>query len=109
VEDYGDMRPGMNVSAKIIGDGVRDALCVPSDAVRRGDTVLIPGPDTPAARENGIITAPEASLAEQTVTLGAADVEYVQILSGLAEGDTVLLPVSPETEQTGGESGGASD
>lgn len=109
VEDYGDMRPGMNVSVKIIGDGVRDALCVPSGAVRRGDTVLVPGPDTPAAGEDGTITAPESSLTERSVTIGAADAAYVQILSGLGEGDTVLLPVSPETEQTGGESGGASD
>ena len=109
VEDYGDMRPGMNVSAKIIGDGVRDALCVPSAAVRRGDTVLVPGPDTPAAGEDGTITAPESALEERAVTIGAADVAYVQILSGLGEGDTVLLPASAETEQTGGASSGASD
>ena len=109
VDDYGDMRPGMNVSAKIIGDGVRDALCVPGAAVRRGDTVLLPGPDTAAAGEDGTITAPEAALEERAVTIGAADAAYVQILSGLGEGDTVLLPASPETEQTGGESGGASD
>ena len=109
VEDYGDMRPGMNVSAKIIGDGVRDALCVPSAAVRRGDTVLVPGPDTPAAGEDGTITAPESALEERAVTIGAADVSYVQILSGLGEGDTVLLPASAETEQTGGASSGASD
>ena len=109
VEDYGDMRPGMNVSAKIIGDGVRDALCVPSGAVRRGDTVLVPGPDTPAAGEDGTVTAPESALEERVVTIGAADAAYVQILGGLGGGDTVLLPVSPETEQTGGASGGASD
>ncbi|MDY3281550.1 efflux RND transporter periplasmic adaptor subunit [Dysosmobacter sp.] len=109
VEDYGDMRPGMNVSARIIGDGVRDALCVPSGAVRRGDTVLLPGPDTPAAGENGLVTAPASALEERVVTIGAADAAYVQILDGLGEGDTVLLPVSPETEQTGGTDSGASD
>ena len=74
-----------------------------------GDTVLLPGPDTPAAGEDGTITAPEAALEERAVTIGAADAAYVQILDGLGEGDTVLLPASPEAEQTGGTDSGASD
>lgn len=47
IEDYGDLRPGMNVSAQIIGEVVPNALCIPVDAVERGNTVTVPGPGRP--------------------------------------------------------------
>ena len=44
IKDYGDLKPGMNVSATIEGDRVPNALCIPVDAVNRGNTVTVPGP-----------------------------------------------------------------
>ena len=44
IEDYGDLKPGMNVSAQIIGEEIPNALCIPVDAVDRGNTVTVPGP-----------------------------------------------------------------
>jgi len=88
LEEYGGLNPGMNVSAEIIVSRSENALSVPAAAVARGDTVLVP-------REG---VSPEEAAAdpskaeERSVTLGGSDGTYVEITSGLAEGDTVLVP-----------------
>ena len=77
----GDMLPNMNASASITLETLQDALCVPVSAL---------------AEENGK-TVVYTALDEKTgspcnpveVTIGAADADFVQILSGLQEGDTV--------------------
>lgn len=89
VEDYGDLKPGMNVSATILGDTVKGALCVPVGAVNRGNTVLVPGEG--AMSEDGTAVADASRLEERPVGLGASDGAYIEITSGLAEGDTVLI------------------
>lgn len=89
IEDYGDLKPGMNVSATILGETVRDALCVPVSAVNRGNTVLVPGEG--AMTEDGAAVADPSKLTECPVTLGKSDDAYIEVTSGLAEGDTVLI------------------
>lgn len=89
VEDYGDLKPGMNVSATILGDTVKDALCVPVGAVNRGNTVLVPGEG--AMAEDGSAVADPSRLEERPVTLGQSDGTYIEITSGLTEGETVLI------------------
>ena len=91
LEDYGGLNPGMNVSADIIVERSQNVLSIPAAAVQRGDTVLIPlegclSPD-------GATVADPTKVEERTVTLGGGDGEYVEITSGLSEGDTVLVPV----------------
>ncbi|NBI10097.1 efflux RND transporter periplasmic adaptor subunit [Colidextribacter sp. OB.20] len=90
LEDYGDLNPGMNVSADIIVEQMENALSIPAAAVQRGDTVLVPlegclSPD-------GTSVIDPTRVEERTVTLGGGDGEYVEITSGLNEGDTVLVP-----------------
>ena len=89
IRDYGDLKPGMNVSATILGETVEDALCVPVGAVNRGGTVLVPGEG--AMTEDGTAVADAAKLEERPVTLGASDDAYIQVTSGLEEGETVLV------------------
>lgn len=89
VKDYGDLKPGMNVSATILGETVEDALCVPVGAVNRGNTVLVPGEG--AMTEDGANLADPSRLEERPVTLGKSDDTYIQITSGLEEGETVLI------------------
>ena len=86
VEEYGDLKPGMNVSATILGDTASGALTVPVPAVSRGNKVLV----VPAGAlgEDGTLTDPSL-LEERTVTLGVSDGQYIQVTGGLAEGDTV--------------------
>ncbi|MEY8259607.1 efflux RND transporter periplasmic adaptor subunit [Oscillospiraceae bacterium 50-60] len=89
VEDYGELKPGMNVSATILGDTVENALCVPVGAVNRGNTVLVPGEG--AMTEDGAAVADPSKLEERPVTLGRSDDAYIEITSGLSEGETVLI------------------
>ena len=90
LEDYGNLNPGMNVSADIVVERVKNALSIPAAAVQRGDTVLVPlegclSPD-------GASVLDPTKMEERTVTLGGGDGEYVEITSGLNEGDIVLVP-----------------
>lgn len=89
IRDYGDLKPGMNVSATILGETVENALCVPVGAVNRGNTVLVPGEG--AMSEDGTAVADPSKLEERPITLGKSDDTYIEITSGLAEGDTVLI------------------
>ncbi len=81
--------PGMSVSANIIVEEVGSVLCVPVDAIQRGNTVLVAGPG--ALDENGSL-ADFTKLEQRTVELGRNNDEYIEILGGLSEGDTVFIP-----------------
>lgn len=89
LEDYGDLRPGMNVSAKIIGDEIPNALCIPVDAVGRGNVVTVPGEGTMNADNTAV--ADITKLETREVTLGRNDDMYIEVTSGLEEGDIVLI------------------
>ena len=80
--------PGMSVSANIIVEEVGSVLCVPVDAIQRGNTVLVAGPDA-LDKDGNLMDA--AKLEEREVTLGRNNDEYIEILSGLEEGDTVFV------------------
>ncbi len=89
LEDYGDLKPGMNVSAKIISERAEDVLCIPVEAVRPGNTVYVPQPG--ALSEDGATVVDNRKVGEQSVSIGRNDEEYVEITDGLKEGDTVLI------------------
>ena len=89
IEDYGDLKPGMNVSATIKGDQVPNALCIPVDAVNRGNTVLVPGPGAMNADNTAVIDA--SKLESREVTLGKNDGDSIEVTGGLEEGDIVLI------------------
>ena len=80
--------PGMNVSANIIVEEVGSVLCVPVDAVSRNSTVLVAGDG--AVDEKGNLVDP-TKLVEREVTLGRSNSDYVEILSGLTEGESVYI------------------
>lgn len=89
IRNYGDLKPGMNVSATIQGETVKNALCVPVGAVNRGNTVLVPGEG--AMTEDGTAVADPSKLEERSVTLGKSDDAYIEVTSGIEEGETVLI------------------
>jgi len=88
INDPGDLFPGMNVTANIIVEHAIGALSIPVDAVKRGNTVLIPGE---GAFDQAGLLADATKLQEVTVTLGRNDADYIEILSGLEEGDAVVI------------------
>jgi HlyD family secretion protein len=100
LEDYGDLNPGMNVSADIIIERVENALSIPAEAVQRGDTVLVP--QAGALSEDGSMVIDPTKSEERTVTLGGGDGTYVEITSGLNEGDAVLVPAQAQGGMGGG-------
>ena len=90
LSEYGALNPGMNVSADIIVEQAQQALCIPTPAVSGGNTVLV-APDG-ALGEDGSVLDP-AKLETRQVELGRSSQDYVEILSGLEEGETVLVPI----------------
>ena len=83
--------PGMSVSANIIVEEVGSVLCVPVDAIQRSETpyVLVAGEG--ALDENGGL-ADFTKLEQRPVELGRNNDEYIEVLSGLEEGDVVFIP-----------------
>ena len=87
IDDTDGLRPGMNVDAEIMLSSADGVLAIPSLAVNRGDTVLITS-DSPSAVNALEQEAPEGYVYVQ-VTTGVSDDSYIEVTSGLQEGDTV--------------------
>ena len=94
LSEYGDLNPGMNVSAHIIVERAENALCVPAEAVNSDGTVLVAGEG--AFAEDGVTIADPSKIESRPVTLGRGSQDFVEITSGLEEGETVLLPIQSQ-------------
>ena len=71
--------PGMNARGLIITESKQNVLVVPPRALRRsGNNQVVD------VRRNGAVE-------EQVVTTGASDTENVEIVTGLNEGDTIVV------------------
>ena len=75
--------PGMNIDASIVAEEAKMALSVPVSALYRGNTVYVKGEKTEADDE-----APEG-YATRHVEVGISDEYYIEIKSGLSEGEIV--------------------
>ena len=95
LSEYGDLNPGMNVSADIIVERAENALCVPAEAVNSDGTVLVAGEG--AFAEDGVTIADPSKIESRPVTLGRGNQDFVEITSGLEEGETVLLPIQSQS------------
>ena len=95
LSEYGDLNPGMNVSADIIVERSENALCVPAEAVNSDGTVLVAGEG--AFAEDGVTIADPSKIESRPVTLGRGSQDFVEITSGLEEGETVLLPIQSQS------------
>lgn len=89
LREYGELRPGMNVSADIHGETAASALCVPVSAVSRGNTVQVALPG--ALGEDGVTVVDPTQVEERPVTLGISDDTYIEVTSGLEDGETLLV------------------
>lgn len=86
IDDAGELLPGMNVSADIIIEEITDILSIPVSAVSRGNTVL-----TKLADGEAQDASAPAGYKNVPVTLGRSDGNYIEILSGLEEGDIIAI------------------
>ena len=80
--------PGMNADAEVVITSRENVLAIPAAAVQRGGLVLVTADSPSAVNADSAVEAPEG-YAYVRVTAGISDEEYVEILSGLQEGDTV--------------------
>lgn len=81
-----DLLPGMNIDVEITTSQAKGVLAVPITAVNRGNTVYIKGEKTDEKDR-----APEG-YKSVTVETGVYNDEYIEIKSGLSEGDVVYAP-----------------
>ena len=88
LDDTGNLLPGMNVDAKIILDSSEDALVIPASALMRGNRVYVK--KSSGSGKSGSSNVPDGFEAVQ-VTTGIINDDYVEILSGLSEGDEVYI------------------
>ena len=99
LKEYGDLLPGMNVNASIMVSEVSDVLAVPNEAVNRGNTVLVTSDSPSAANALTDQTAPDGYAYVQVET-GTSNDDYIEITSGLQEGDTVAYAVTSSDTST---------
>ena len=88
IDEMGDLLPGMNASAKITTASVRDVLALPNAALVRGSYVLVTKDSPSAANAETSMTAPDGYVYVK-VTTGISDDDYIEVKSGLQEGDTI--------------------
>lgn len=88
LDDTGSLLPGMNVDAKIILDSSENALVIPASALMRGNRVYVK--KSTGSGKSGSSNVPDGFEAVQ-VTTGIINDDYVEILSGLSEGDEVYI------------------
>lgn len=121
IEDTGNLIPGMNIDAAIITASAESTLTVPASAVQRGNIVYVTK-NSPSAvnalptttqnsetsEQEGITMAqqnvPEGYVAVQVET-GISDDNYIQITSGLQEGDQVAVSNVRSSSSSSGEEG----
>ena len=99
IDEADELLPGMNVDAEIVLEEAADTLAIPSSAVTRGSgntSLVLVTQDSPSAANAVEQEAPEGYAYVQVET-GISDDSYVQILSGLQEGDTAAY-VARSTE-----------
>lgn len=85
IEDaVGEMRPGMSCAVDILVEELEDTLFVPVQSIfRRGD-------------ENLAFVDEHGTPAQRQVEVGRYNDRWVQVLSGLSEGEIVLLAPPPD-------------
>lgn len=104
-----NLLPGMNVDVEISITSVEDAVAIPVNALQRDNIVYVKG-----EKESENDNAPEGYKSVEVVT-GASDDDYIQIISGIEEGEEVYVEsassMSPQEmmmQQMQGGGGGAS-
>lgn len=96
ISEYGELLPGMNVDAKIVVESAENVIAVPVSAVNRGNVVYVKGEKTDEKDH-----APDGYKSVKVET-GINDLNYIEIKSGINEGDEILgAAVSSGNDTTG--------
>ncbi len=105
IDDTGDLLPGMNATAEIEVSSASNALAVPNGSVVRGNYVLVTKDSPSAANAVQDMTAPDGYVYVK-ITTGTSDDDYIEVASGLQEGDTIAYDADAAEKQNASGSGG---
>jgi HlyD family secretion protein len=86
INEVGNLLPGMNVTGEIVIDKAKGVLAIPCDALQRGDKVYVKDDTVKEA----VGEVPIGYKAVQ-VTTGITDGDYIEVISGILEGDEVYV------------------
>ncbi len=81
LEEFGELLPGMNINASVVLQQADEVLIVPMNAVGRGNMLLVEGTEGEPSELAGYCW--------RRVELGLNDDYYVEVISGLAEGEKI--------------------
>ena len=84
LDEFGALLPGMNVNAEVVLQQAEDVLVVPMNAVSRGNMLLVEGSEGQPSDLPGYTW--------RQVELGMNDDYYVEIVSGVQEGEKIVIP-----------------
>lgn len=98
MDEVGDLLPGMNVSATIVLEEEKNALCIPVDALMRGNVVYMKNEEGVQTDEEALAKGVPDGFHEVCVEVGLTSDSYVQILSGLTEEDEIYVPRAEMTD-----------
>ena len=101
IDDMGDLLPGMNATAEIVVSSASNALAIPNGSVVRGNYVLVTKDSPSAANAVQDMTAPDGYVYVK-ITTGTSDDDYIEVASGLQEGDTIAYDTDAAAKQTSG-------
>lgn len=104
IDDVGDLLPGMNATAEIVVSSASNALAIPNGSVVRGNYVLVTKDSPSAANAVQDMTAPDGYVYVK-ITTGTSDDDYIEVASGLQEGDTIAYDADAAAKQTSGDNG----
>lgn len=107
IDQPGELRPGMNTNAEIVVEQRENVLTVPVAAVKKiGNRSVVYVPENEATKEEKkeqkqsekiqgqtANSAPEGTVEKEVVT-GLADNNNIEIVSGLSEGDEVVIVIN---------------
>jgi HlyD family secretion protein len=102
ITDIGDLLPGMNVDAYVVLANVENAVAIPADALQRGNVVYVlnTSPTIKSGNYNaeGISDRVKSRVPDGftaiNVETGISNANYIEIKSGLQEGDEVYVSES---------------
>lgn len=94
IDEVGDLLPGMNVTGEIIINEAAGVLAVPSDALMRGDMVLVKDPTVKEAVGNIPV-----GFKEVKVETGLSDGNYIEVKSGLTGNEEVYIVRSSSSSE----------
>jgi HlyD family secretion protein len=100
-----DLMIGMNVDAEIVIESKEDILLIPSSALYRGNKVLVKDEDGSKSSSQEESEDKNGSMLDDApdgytyvnVEIGISNTDYVEITSGLEEGDIVVIPTKETT------------